>query len=1365
MRTHSPIPDVGPLSDAKRKLIDNYLRNDGFQASGGQQRIPRRPTGEPVPLSSPQQQVWVHSQMAGSIPIYNEAFTVCRRGPLDVVVLERCLTEILRRHEIWRTTFDAVNGKPIQVVQAASERFPLKTIDLRHLSLPERIPEALCSAAEDARKPFDLQKGPLLRATLVRMEDEEYRLHVTLHQIVFDAASAYRVFLPELAALYEALSAGKPSPLPEPILQYGDFAYWQQKNLASGAWSEQLSFWRQKLSGELPVLPWPNDHPRPAYQTHRGAVERFEFDSGLIARLKTFCRQECVSSYMTLLASYAALLGRYTGQQDIVIGGLSAGRRRSEVEGVLGYFVNPLALRVDVSGNPTFRELTKQVLNTVLDALANDEVPFENVVEALQLRPDPSRNPIFQLILSQQPQMPAVPGWDLVTEEVSNGGSKLDMTIVLDERSHSVSGPITYNPDVFDRSTITRMVGHWQTLLAGALARPDSGIAELPLLTGPERQQILTDWNITQVDYPRDKCLHELFEAQAVRTPDAVALNFGDNQMTYSELHSRSTQLSRSLQSLGVGPDVPTGLYLERSFDMIVGLLAVLEAGGVCLPLDPTYPKDRLAFMLAETQAPVLLTQARLASDLPPHNAKVLCLDLESQPQSTEASAVAYRPLSPDNLAYIIYTSGSTGRPKGVQVTHGGLVNSTLARSTYYRDPVSSFLLLPSFAFDSSLAGIFWTLSTGGRLILPPDHARCDLAALVELIVEHRISHLLCVPSLYRQLLDQANLERIRSLSVAIVAGEECSKELVELHYRLLPRTALFNEYGPTEATVWSSVHRCELKTRSSRVPIGRPIANTRLYVLDSRLEPAPVGIPGELHIAGPGVTRGYLQRPELNAGRFIPDPFDSESRSCLYKTGDLVRYLPDGNIEYLGRLDDQVKIRGFRIEIGEIEAALCDCPGVHAAVVTVREDLPGDKRLVAYVAPVSRRELTAAGLRALLKDTLPEYMVPSAFVFLETLPVSSNGKVDRRALPAPNQTDGAHAPGFLPPRDAVEIRLTKIWEEILGIRNIGIERNLFELGAHSLLVTRLLTRIEREFGRRLTFASVFAAPTIEQLATLLRHSSPPSSHTQLLPIQLAGSKPPFFSIGAGFLFRSLSEHLGTEQPLLGVQFDASIVDQLHLPYTVEELAGYMTQAIREQQSNGPYFLGGFCDNGMIAYETARQLIDQGHQVALLAIFDARNHAYYRHNSNEGRSSMSWKHIPLHFERLRQLKTADACRYLGMRLKELWQTGRRNAAARLAEICGRGSGERIRDLERIVILAQQRYEPKPYPGRVALFRADTKSDEDLSGWAAVINGPVDVQEIPGTHMGIFFDPHVKHLANRFAACLDEANDLVTRGKR
>ncbi len=1369
MSTKTPTSESVSLSDVERHLIDKYLRSDGLQLTAAQGRIPRRPPGEPIPLSSSQQQVWVHSQMAGSIPIYNESVTICRRGPLDVAVLRRCLAEISRRHEICRTTFDTLDGKPVQLVQPNCERFPLKTIDLRHLPEPERLKETMCLAAQNARRPFDLKKGPLLAAVLIRQSDEEYRLYVTFHQIIFDAASVYRIFLPELATLYGAFSASEPSPLSEPILQYGDFAYWQQKTVATDQWADQLSFWRKKLSGELPLLDWGNERARPPFQTHRGAVERFELDPELVVSLKSFSRQERVSTYMTCLAGYAALLSRYTGQKDVIIGGLSAGRRRSEVEGVFGYFVNPLALRIDLSGNPTFRELTHQVRNTVLDALANEEIPFENVVEALQLKPDPSRNPLFQIIVSQQPKLAMVgSGWELVTEEVSNGGSKLDVTIVLDERSDGISGPITYNPDLFSPSTIVQMVDHWRTVLRGAFTDPDRHISELPLLTQFERQQILVDWNRTEVGYPKDQCLHELVDTQAKRTPAAVALIFEGQRVTYLELNTRSNKLADYLRRLGVGPEIPVGLYLEPCFEAIVGLLGTLKAGGTCLALDPAYPKDRVAFMLAETQAPVLLTKANLAAELPLNSARVICLDSEPPVGSTSEAPIPVRPVGPDNLAYIVYTSGSVGRPNGVQITHHSLVNSTLARCSYYRDPVRSFLLVSSFAFDSSLAGIFWTLSTGGALVLTADQARRDPALLVDLIIQNRISHILCVPSLYRQLLDQANLVRGSCLAVAIVAGEECSRELVDRHYRLLPQTVLFNEYGPTEGTVWSSVYRCDPQTGSKDIPIGRPIENTRLYVLDEGLQPMPVGVPGELHIAGAGIARGYLNRPGLNEVKFIANPFgDKPEDGRLYKSGDLVRYLPDGNLVYLGRVDHQVKIRGFRVEIGEIETTLRACPGVRTAVVTVREDSSGDKRLVAYVEPEPEKELTADRLRAELKLRLPQYMVPTNFVLLKALPLSPNGKIDRRALPAPEQSDRARDPEYLAPGDDWELRLTNIWEEILGIRNIGIKHNLFDLGAHSLLISRVLTRIEREFGRRLSFASVFGAPTIEQLAAMLRNAlAAPSSFTQLVPIQPVGSKPPFFCIGhrigGGFFFRPLSEHLGPEQPVIGIEFDPAVAEQLQIPFPLEKLAGYMAQAIRAQQPEGPYFLGGFCENGTMAYETARQLLHQGQQVGLLAIFDARNPSYPPDYFNLPPSGLHRKRGVLLLRKVWRVTRAVAYRYVKTGLQDLWLElciHTSNLFARDA----RKQANRPRDVDEMFMLAVERYRPKRFSGRVALFRADTKMDPDLSGWRDVITGPLEVHEVPGNHMGMFFDPHVSYLARLLATSIREAGAPAPRG--
>lgn len=1342
------------LSEAKRRLLDQYLCSDRGQDQADGQAIPPRPTRGPIPLSFSQQQVWLHSHMVGDVPVYNEAITIYRRGPLDDAVLERCLTEILRRHEIWRTIFDTVDGKPVQVVQAAPEHFRLRSIDLRKMCKADRVREAVRLATEDARKPFDLKKGPLLRATLVRIEEEVYRLYVTFHQIVFDAICAYRVFLPELATLYEAFIAGKASPLPEPSLQYGDFAYWQQKNWNVSSGSEQLLFWREKLSGAPPILQMPVDRARSAGQTPRGAVQRFEFKADLIPPLRAFCRQEHVSAYMTLLASYAALLSRYTRQDDIVIGGLSAGRKRSELQRVVGYFVNPVALRLDLSGNPTFRELTSRVRNTVLDALAHEEVPFQHVVEALQLRPDPSYNPIFQLIFSLQPPMPAVSSeWELATEEVSSGGSKVDLTIVVDERADGISGPITYNPDLFDASTITRIVDHWQRLLAGALACPDRRISGLPLLKDTERQQLLVDWNETQVNYPQHKCLHELIDAQVERTPNTIALKFEDKQMTYGELDARSDRLAHHLRSLGVRPNMAVGLYFERSLEMVIASLGVLRAGAVCLPLDPSYPHDRLSYMLAETRATVLLTQARLKAHLPCHSARVLCIDTDLQLGSIKRTIPIASSVSPDSLAYIIYTSGSTGHAKGVQVTHKGLVNSTMARTTYYHDPVCSFLLLSSFAFDSSLAGIFWTLSTGGTLVLPPDQSRWDLRGLIELIAGHRISHLLCTPSLYRQFLDESTPGQLSSLRVAIVAGEECPKELVDQHYSLLPHTALFNEYGPTEGTVWSTVHHCETDLRSTRVPIGKPIANVQLYVLDSYLQPVPVGVTGELHIAGAGVTQGYLNSPKLTAHQFVSNPFSSQPGACFYKTGDVARYLPDGSLEWLGRLDTQIKIRGFRVELEEIEAVITGFKGVRQAVVDLKRS---NNTLIAYL--VTNPGFIIDDLRSFLRRKLLEVMIPTAFVQLKSLPMLPNGKIDRQALPAPEQPKSETE--YVAPKDEIESNLIEIWQAILETTPIGVTDNFFDLGGHSLTMVKLIARIERVFRRKLSIRDIVEACTIQKLAALLRNEKTSSNNPAIVPIQPRGSKPPLFWVRGGPLFVPLARSLGLNQPLLGLDLPLSEASQLSVTCNLEDIAAALVRLMRIEQPEGPYHLAGLCVNGVIAYEMAYQLSNQGQQVALLALFDAQNPEYYRDFSREGRARLLLNKTVFHVSKLRRLRgTREKLRFICERLVSMsrklrvlrWQA---HHALRL-----RISEQQLENLDLIVHPASYGYRPKPYSGRVVFFQStDWPSGrywDFHASWTGLVAG-METYYIPGGHESMFHQPNVNALASRLGNCLSGA---------
>jgi surfactin family lipopeptide synthetase A len=1081
------MPDQTNPSKARRDLLEKYLRGETANSSESRNGIAPRETGNTAPVSLTQQQVWLHHHIVPTdVAVYNETMTIHRTGPLDPAALERCLREIVRRHEIWRTTFDGRGEELVQIVHPAPETFPLQIMDLSQVPEAEREAEALRLATEDARLPFDLKTGPLLRALLVSLSDQQHRIFMTLHHLIFDAVTAYRVFVPELETLYEAFSAGHASPLPDPRLQYADFACWQRRNLSDGASSEHEAYWRKQMARELPLCQWPNDRPRPTVETHRGAIERFAFPVTLAQRLRVLSQQAGVSLYMTLLAGFVAVLKRYTEQDEIVLGSLSAGRNRVELEQMMGHFVNPLPLRFEVSGNPTFRELQLRVRNAVLEGLAHESVPFSQVVKLAQHRNDPGRHPLFQIIFSQEHRIQHVaPGWELITEEVSNGGSKLDLTVVIDDRGNAVSGPIIYNPDLFDVTTIRRAVEHWQTLLEGAADDASRGILDLPILTERERNQILVDWNQTALEFPRSKILHELFEDQAKRTPHAVAITYRDQCLTYQELNQRSDQVARYLHSLGVGPEVPVGLFFERSFEMMAGALGVLKAGGTCLPLDPAYPAERLSFMLRETQAPVVLTHSRLRAELPAHHATVVCLDAEQEFRGKDVPPPA---ATAGNIAYIIYTSGSTGQPKGVRVTHSGLVNSTLARTAYYREPVRSFLLLSSSTFDSSLAGIFWTLTTGGNLVLPPDQSRWELQDLTRIIHEQKISHLLCVPSLYGMLLETGTREEFASLQVAIVAGEACPSDLVRQHHALAPHASLYNEYGPTEATVWCSVYKCEPQSDSVRVPIGQPVANMQLYVLDSQMQLVPIGVAGELHVGGAGVSAGYLHRPELNAQRFVANPFRGRAGDKLYKTGDRVRYLPEGNLEWLGRIDGQIKLRGYRIELGEIEAALQMHPLVGQAVVGVREK--GEQRLSAYVTLKKELAPPAGELRRFLRARLPEHMVPATYRQLEEWPLLPNGKVDRdavlRGAGVPlSDSEGAMAP----PRTEVECKLAAIWQELLKLERVGVDQNFFELGGHSLLAMRMMAHIRRQFAVELPVRSLFEAPTLAALAEAVKQA------------------------------------------------------------------------------------------------------------------------------------------------------------------------------------------------------------------------------------------------------------------------------------
>ncbi len=1082
------------LSIEKMALLQQRIRHTSVPERDAI-TIPQRPSGTTAPLSFAQQRLWFLQQLDPENTAYNEIIALHLHGVLNYEALTRAVRMLVQRHEILRSVFPIVGDEVCQIVSPVEQRdVEVPLVDLRHVA-HDRMYEARRWIDVEVQRPFRLVEELPWRTCLLRLDEEEYIFLTNMHHIITDAWSL-DLFVRELMALYRTTCAGLPSALPDLPVQYADYAYWQRQWLAGAVLDRQVAYWQQQLSGTLPVLHLPTDRSRPPVWTHQGQRCQWEISATLYESLCQLSRREGVTLFMLLLAAFNVLLYRYTMQEDILVGTPVAGRTRPELETLLGCFVNTLVLRTDLSGNPTFRELLQRVRAMALGAYDHQDVPFEKLVEILKPERDMGRNPLFQVMFVLQNIALATNGLAELTVtpvDLDSKTSRLDVSLVLQETAHRLHGYVEYNTDLFDATTIERMLGHYQKILESVVAHPTDCIADLPLLQTAEEQQIVVEWNITHVPSSETLCLHQMFEAQVERTPDATAIVFDYECLSYRDLNEQANQLAYFLRASGVwmdSMDVPVAVYMERSPAMMVSLLAILKAGGAYVPLDPTYPADRLAFMLEDSKAPIVLAQAKQLSSWTPTLGQIICVDTQwDQIVGEESHCLAHNPasVSCDHLAYIIYTSGSTGQPKGVMVTHRNLLHSTNARVSYYRQPVGRFLLLSSFAFDSANVGIFWTLCHGGALILPAEDKQKDLSYVLHTIEQEQVSHLLTVPSLYKVLLAQAIAQSLDTLRVAIVAGERCSQELVEQHYRLLPHTGLFNEYGPTEGTVWCSVYACQPHEQCASVPIGRPIANTQLYILDQHGQPVPVGIPGELHIGGNGVARGYLNRPALTAERFVPHCFSAAQGARLYKTGDLARYLPDGAIEFLGRSDTQVKVRGFRIELTEIEVVLSQHSAISACVVLAREDTPGDTRVVAYVMLASEQYAPPEELRRFLHERLPVFMLPASYIYVDQLPLLPNGKIDRRALPTPETSRPMLEVDFITARDPIEEIVAGIWSRVLGIEQIGMHDDFFALGGHSLLQAQVAASVRAAFGIDLPLLSFFLSPTVATLAEAIK--------------------------------------------------------------------------------------------------------------------------------------------------------------------------------------------------------------------------------------------------------------------------------------
>jgi aspartate racemase len=1359
LRVSAPKGTVTPalqqeLASLKPEIIE-LLKQRGDDATSRPTRMAR--AGD-VPLSFVQQRLWFLDQLEPGTSTYTIAVRRRLRGPLDESALTRALTELVRRHESLRTTFVTRNGEPRQQIMPAEPVVP-ETIDLESVPAADREAVVEEHVHKEVQRPFSLARGPLFRPVLLRLAPDEHELIASIHHIVADGWSL-SLIARELETLYQAYTTGAEPALPELPLQYADFAIWQRQWLTGEVLEAHRAYWREHLAALPAPLELPTDRPRARQSSPAAASHDFTLPPALANALRQLGRREGLTSFMTMLAGFKAVLARCTGATDIVLGTPVANRRHVEIERIVGFFANTLVLRTSLDGDPSFRELLRRVREMSLGAYAHQDMPFEKLVEDLKPDRKLGQNPLFQISFVFQAGQSGGDGGgglDFVTV-----GSPFDLTLFVRESGEgAMSAAIEYRRDLFQPETIARVAGLYRTLLEGAAADPDRRLSTLPLVEPAELNRVLVEWNATATDYPRERSVQGLFEAQADATPDAVAVVLDGITVTYRELDRRANRLARHLRALGVWPGQPVGLWMERSVEMIVAMLGVLKAGAAYAPFDLMAPPDRLAFMLRDARVDVVLTQERMLARLPAHGVRPLCLDAEPPAVAAEPDTRLPDESTGDSLAYIMYTSGSTGEPKGVAVPHRGVVRLVRGADYVHLGADETILQLAPLSFDASTFEIWGALLNGGRLVMAPPGVVSvdDLGVLLE---RHAVTTLWLTAGLFHQLVDQ-RVEVLRPLRQLLAGGDVLSAAHVRRVREALPDCQVINGYGPTESTTFSCCYRIPANASLERsVPIGRPIANTRVYVLDAHRQPVPIGVPGELWIAGDGLALGYVDRPALTAERFVTLRLSDTLEERLYRSGDVVRWLADGTIEFMGRQDNQVKLRGFRVELGEIESALAQHPRVRDVAVVMRAARAGDKRLVAYV--VTDELTTPRELRELLRSKLPEYMVPAAFVLLGRLPLTANGKVDRARLPEPDENREASAAPALPSTEE-ERQLLAIWEEVLGVNGIGTRDNFFDLGGHSLLALRMFVRLEQALRIRLPIATLFEAPTIEELAAILRRGGRTGRWHSLVAIQPHGQRAPVFAVpGVGgnvLCYNDLARFMAPEQPFYGLQSRG--LDGSEAPLTrLESIASAFVEEIREVQPEGPYYLAGMCMGGVVAYEMAQQLRTAGQEVGLLVMLET-----WPPVGTWGRLlrpgarlltvlRLIRSRFRLYGETLARLKGRQRIKFLLGRVRMVGQMVAQRDVFR---------GDRSEFYQDVVnqanLIAYQEYEPRPYGGRVVFFQAEGRrvnahQDRRLA-WRQLITGDLDVQAVPGDDSGLMLaEPHVQSLARELKGRIERA---------
>ncbi|HEY7944242.1 MAG TPA: amino acid adenylation domain-containing protein [Casimicrobiaceae bacterium] len=1271
-------------------------------------------------MSFGQQRLWVLDKLLPDRSVYNSPRAQRIVGPLDVPALEKSIDEIVRRHDALRTRFAVIDGEPRQLVAPPSP-FRLQIEDVSALPADERAAMARRQVATACSEPFDLERGPLFRARLLRLAPDEHWLSLNLHHIVTDYWSS-AVFSRELAALYGAFRRGEASPLAPLPVQYADFAVWQREWLQGPVLQRQLDFWRSTLA-DVATLELPFDRPRPAVASARGGSVRFTIDGALTSALKALSLRERATLFMTLLAAFQVLLHRWSGQDDIAVGVPIAGRSRPELEGLIGFFINTLVLRGDLSGNPSFVEFLARVRQRSLDAYAHQDLPFEKLVEELAPRRDLSRNPLFQVSFALQNTPP--PDWRLPGLEIEpvggivNNNAKFDLYLAVTEAAGLLQGRIEYAAALFDAATVEHMARQWQVLLAAIVANPGQGIDRLPLQSPSERARLLVESSRLAPAGAGPASVHELFAAQAARTPDAIAVRDASTTLSYRELDARANQLARYLEADGVRHETLVGVAMERGAELATALLGILKAGGAYVPLDPALPGERLSLMLDDAGRPRVLTQQRLLERLPTDAGSTLCIDREWERIGGGDHSDPARRAGGSDAAYVMYTSGSTGRPKGVVIPHRAIVRLVVGTDYLQLGAGDVVAHIANPAFDAATFEIWGALLNGAQLAVIPYQTTLSPPAFAAALDHLGVTAMFVTTALFNQLARSAPaLFRGRDV---LFGGEAVEPRWVEAVLRDGGPRRLLHVYGPTEATTFATWHEVRgMATDAATVPIGRPIADTEVYVLDRLREPVPIGVPGEIHIGGPGLARGYLQEPDLTAERFVLHPFDTTPGARLYRSGDRARMRADGGLEFLGRFDRQVKIRGHRIEVDEVEAALSRLPQVAEAVILVHGETSDTRQLTAYIVAAPDTHPTPAEVWAQLRRTLPDYMAPAAIVMLVAMPLTSNGKVDRRALPAPGDLAQQRTGWHVPPRDPLDQIVAAIWEELLGVRNIGVSDNFFDLGGHSLLAAQMIDAIEQASGCKLPLTTLFADPTIEHLTAAMR-SSAREDRAPLVALSATGNRPPFFFLhgdftGGGFFTHKLARALGDDQPFYAVH-PHGLIDTA-VPDTIEAMAAERLPAVRAARPRGPYVLGGHCAGGMVALEIARQLVREGEEVVCVVMID----------------TVAPQPPKLVFPGI----SVGA---------ELPRPRRRNAARSPDGNAGGNTIARYRDVVR-------RYSPEPYAGRLVVLRPESHGDtRPAMGWTA-FSPQAQTIVVPGDHHTVI-TRHIDAMAARLRSYLHQ----------